>query len=332
MAQGKIFLTGASGFIGYHLVAEAVARGYEVVAAVRKSSRVDHLDAFPVRYVYPDFHDVAALQQELAAGQYDYIIHMAGATRAKTQEDFNRANADITLNLAKAALQSGIPLKKFVFFSSLAVVGPIPYHSAVPITEDKTPEPITGYGRSKLLAEQYLADLSGLPLVTLRPTVVYGPREKDLFVMLRSLSRGWEPYIGRKSQWLSFVFVSDLINLSLDILSKDTPPGVICNISDGEVYAREEVAKIIKGLLGRKTFRFYVPVGVVKALAVLMERLYRNSRKLPLLYPERVGEITAPNWNISIDRARTALGYAPRFGLEEGLAQSLDWYREHKWL
>ncbi|WP_118972209.1 NAD-dependent epimerase/dehydratase family protein [Taibaiella koreensis] len=330
--QGKIFLTGASGFIGYHLVAQAVARGFEVVAAIRRSSQVSHLEGFPVRYIYPDFNDIAALRQELVAGQYDYIIHLAGAIRARDQEAFNRINAELTRNLALAALQSGIPLKKFVFLSSLAVVGPVAYDSPVPITEEKLSEPITAYGRSKLLAEQYLSEIKELPLVTLRPTVVYGPREKDFFVMLRSLSKGWEPYIGRRCQWLSFVYVTDLVNLCLDVLSQETEPGITCNISDGNVYAREEVAQIIKKILDRKTFRFYVPVGVVRALAVLIERLYRNSARLPLLYPERVGEITAPNWNVSIEKARAHLGYIPRYFLEEGLTQSLAWYREQKWL
>jgi len=330
--QGKIFLTGASGFIGYHLVAEAVARGFEVVAAVRKSSRLDQLKDFPVQYVYPDFYDIASLQQVLAAGRFDYIIHMAGAIRAKNQEAFNQVNAELTRNLAQAALQANIPLKKFVFLSSLAVKGPMTYDSPTPITEAKTAEPITAYGRSKLLAEQYLSGLEDLPLVTLRPTVVYGPGEKDLFVMLRSLSKGWEPYIGRQSQWLSFVYVADLVNLCLDVLLKDMPAGVACNISDGKVYAREEVAQIIKKILGRKTFRFYIPVGVVRALAVLLERIYRNSAKLPLLYPERVGEITAPNWNVGIEKARTELDYEPRHFLEEGMAKSLAWYREQKWL
>ncbi len=330
--RGKILLTGASGFVGYHLIAAAVARGYQVYAAVRKSSQVDHLKEFPVQYVYPDFADAEALQRELQAQQYDYIIHAAAATRAPSQQAFNAANADITRNLATAILQSGISLKKFVFVSSLAVLGPIPYDCKDPIGENNEPHPITGYGRSKLLAEQYLRDFPTLPLVTLRPTVVYGPREKDLYVMFKTLSRGMEPSIGRKDQLLSFVYVADLVDVILDALEKPTPPGLVCNISDGQVYNRDELAIITKKILNKKTFRFTVPVGVVRMLASLMETLYARSKKSPLLYRERVGELTAPNWNCSIANAQQYLGYKPKYDLEKGVTESLKWYKEHNWL
>lgn len=330
--KGKILLTGASGFVGYHLIHDAVARGYEVYAAVRKSSQVDHLKEFPVHFVYPDFADTQALIKELQAQQYDYIIHAAAATRAPSQAAFNAANADITRNLATAALQSGIPLKKFVFVSSLAVLGPIPYDCQDPIAENNEPHPITGYGRSKLLAEQYLKEFPGLPLVTLRPTVVYGPREKDLYVMFKTLARGMEPSIGRKNQLLSFVYVADLVDVILDALTAATPAGLVCNISDGQVYNRNELALITKKILNKKTFRFTVPVGVVRMLASLMETLYARSKKSPLLYRERVGELTAPNWNCSIVNAQQYLGYKPKYDLEKGVTESLKWYKEHNWL
>jgi nucleoside-diphosphate-sugar epimerase len=329
---GKIFLTGGSGFVGYHLIKEAVARGYEIYAAVRKSSQVDHLKEFPVHFVYPDFNKVEALQAELEARQYDFIIHAAAATRAASQEAFNAANADITRNLAQAAINAAIPLKKFVFVSSLAVLGPVAYDAAAPIAEHNTPQPITGYGRSKLLAEKYLSEIKELPSVTLRPTVVYGPREKDLYVMFRTLSKGLEPYIGGKNQLLSFVYVADLVDVILNALEIDTPPGLVCNISDGHSYNRNELAIITKRILNRKTFRFHVPVGVVRALASLMEALYSRSKKTPLLYRERVGELTAPNWNCSIVNAQKYLNYQPQYNLEKGITESLKWYKENKWL
>lgn len=332
LKKGKILLTGASGFVGYHLVKEAVARGFEVFAAVRKSSQTAHLSAFPVQYVYPDFQDINSLKQEMQQQQYDYIIHAAAATRASSQESFNNANADITRNLAIAASEAGIPLKKFIFISSLAVLGPIAYDRTEPIREDHFPQPITGYGRSKLLAEQYLAAYKELPLLTLRPTIVYGPREKDLYIMIRTLSRGLEPYIGRGNQLLSFVFVTDLVKVILDALPLTTPNGLTCNISDGKVYDRYEVASVIKYFLNKKTFRFYVPVGVARGLAVVMETIYAQSRKKPLLYRERVGEIIAPNWNTSIDQARRHLHYQPEYDLKKGMQESIAWYKEHRWL
>ena len=328
----KVFLTGGSGFVGYHLIKEAVARGYEVYAAVRKSSQVDHLSEFPVKFVYPDFNNVAALAKDFAEQQYDYIIHAAAATRASSQQAFNAANADITKTLAQAVVASGISLKKFVFVSSLAVLGPIAYGEKEPISEKNTPQPITGYGRSKLLAEQYLASFTTLPIVTLRPTVVYGPREKDLYVMFKTIARGMEPYIGRKNQYLSFVYVADLVSVILDALTAETPNGLICNISDGQCYNRDEISILTKKILNRKTFKFFVPVGIVRTLASIMEAMYSRSKKTPLLYRERVGELTAANWNCSIAAAQKYLQYKPQYDLEQGLTESLKWYKENKWL
>ncbi|GAB3834284.1 hypothetical protein GCM10028895_54370 [Pontibacter rugosus] len=111
-----------------------------------------------------------------------------------------------------------IPLKKFVFISSLAALGPIPYQEVAPIQEQSKAQPVTAYGKSKLLAEQYLAELKDLPLVVLRPTAVYGPREKDIFIVLKTLNLGLEPYISNKPQWLSFVYVKDLAKAVMQAL------------------------------------------------------------------------------------------------------------------
>jgi nucleoside-diphosphate-sugar epimerase len=135
-----ILITGASGFIGHHLVQAALLKGYVVHAAVRRTSNVDSLNelslqaGFPIEFVYPDFSKKEALIPVLEAGKYAYIIHAAGATRAKNKDAYNRVNAEYTLHLAQAAISADIPLKRFVFMSSLAALGPVDYNHK-PITE-----------------------------------------------------------------------------------------------------------------------------------------------------------------------------------------------------
>lgn len=323
----RILITGASGFVGYHLVEAALDAGMEVYAAVRASSSVSHLKHLPVNYVYPDFSQKDELRKLITDHQFDYIIHGAGITKARSLQEYNEVNAEYTRNLAVAAGESEVPLRKFVFISSLAAVGPIAYDASWPVPDVETPQPVTSYGKSKLLAEQYLGAISDVPWVALRPTAVYGPREKDLFVLFKTFKRGFEPYMGRGAQWLSFVYVKDLAQAA--ILALNAPvKGTIYNISDGNSYDRYALANVIKRHLNLHTFRIHLPLPVIKAVAVISEMV---SRGAPLLNKDKLNELTAANWNCSIEKISQDLGYSPRYDLEKGMQETLDWYIANKW-
>ncbi|MFB9862899.1 NAD-dependent epimerase/dehydratase family protein [Rufibacter immobilis] len=325
----RVLITGASGFVGYHLVEEAVNAGLEVYAAVRASSQVDHLKPFPIQYTQLDFNSISILQKELEEKQYTYIIHAAGSTKAKGAQEYNKVNAEFTRNLAQAAVQANIPLKKFVFLSSLAALGPVAYEQTTPITEESKPNPVTDYGRSKLLAEQYLTEIKELPLVVLRPTAVYGPREKDIFILFSTISKGLDPYIGKLNQRLSFVYVKDLAKAVLQAL-QTAVNGASYNVSDGNSYNRYTLADLTKRILGKKALRLHLPVGAVRSLAVLSELFSAN--KTPALNREKINELIAENWNCSIARIQRDLKYTPEYDLEKGLSQTLQWYKVNKWL
>ncbi|MEO8950162.1 MAG: NAD-dependent epimerase/dehydratase family protein, partial [Mucilaginibacter sp.] len=136
----RVLITGASGFVGYHLINEALQNGLEVYAAIRSSSKIDHLKHLDIQYTYPNFDDPAALKKDIEEKQYDYIIHAAGVTSARNADEYNLINATYTYNLATAA--SGGKLKKFVLISSLAAVGPLDDINGI-ITEDTPPRPVT---------------------------------------------------------------------------------------------------------------------------------------------------------------------------------------------
>ncbi|MFT4033355.1 MAG: NAD(P)-dependent oxidoreductase [Siphonobacter sp.] len=325
----KVLITGASGFIGYHLVPAAQQAGLEVHAAVRASSNVSQFGNNAPVLVYPDWQSEEALQKLLEEGQYSYIIHAAGATRAKTTDDYNTINATYTLQLARAAARAAIPLKKFVFMSSLAALGPAAYEESFPFTEAKSPAPVTSYGKSKLLAEYYLSDIN-VPLTILRPTAVYGPREKDLLVVFKMLSQGWDPYIGHTPQRFSFVYVKDVVQATLLALEADKNGQY--NLSDGHVYGRYELADTFQGLSGKKAIRLHLPLPLVQVAANVLEWAYRRSAKTPVLNRDRLHEFTAPNWAMSIEAAQRDLGYKPTYDLKKGLNETLQWYREQRWL
>ncbi|WP_153797986.1 NAD-dependent epimerase/dehydratase family protein [Foetidibacter luteolus] len=325
----KILITGASGFVGFHLVNEALARRLDVYAAVRKSSDIKHLQHLPITYTYPDFGNIASLQKELEEKQYDYIIHAAGTTKAKSEADYTAINADYTYNLFKAAECCSPFIKKIVFLSSLASIGPLQQPDSL-ITESTPPRPVTAYGRSKLLAEQQVAQLN-IPLNVLRPTAVYGPRDKDIFILFKALSRGLEPYIGRVQQQLSFIYVKDLAVLALNAIFA---PAVhqTYNVTDGNSYSRYDLANLTKPLLYKKTLRFHLPLGVVRVLALALEKTYVLLNKTPALNREKLSELTAVNWCCNIEKAQNELGFTPAYNLEKGLAETMSWYKQEKWL
>lgn len=326
--NGKVLITGASGFVGYHLIEAAIHAGLEVYAAVRASSITDQLRHLNIHFTTIDFSSKESIRKNFEENQYDYIIHAAGLTKARNTEEYNEVNAQYTLNLAETATL--FPIQKFIFLSSLAAIGPIQYTSDAAINEANIPHPVTGYGRSKLLAETQLENISGLPLVVLRPTAVYGPREKDIFIMFKTLNSRLEPYIGHQKQWLSFVYVKDLAAITIKALTTGVN-GSKYNISDGKAYDRYALATLTKKILNKKTFKFHVPMGLVKVIAGALET-FSSAQKPPTLSKEKLNELAAENWNCTIDKAKKDLGYAPVYDLEAGLQETLKWYQEHKWL
>ncbi|MBO9202554.1 MULTISPECIES: NAD-dependent epimerase/dehydratase family protein [Niastella] len=328
----KVLITGASGFIGFHLIEELLLRKLDVYAAVRPGSNIKHLKEFNIRFCELDYTNEQLLAKQLAAGGFNYIIHAAGATRARSQQMYDTINASYAFNLASAAVEAlGRELKKFVLVSSLAAVGPLDSRLRL-ITEDTTAAPVTAYGRSKLLAEQKLKTLLSLPLIIMRPTAVYGPRERDIFIMLRSIHRGIEPYIGRVvDQHLSFIYVKDLAAVTINSLFSNLSNETF-NISDGESYDQYELANVAKQILNKKTLRLHLPYRMVKGMAFAMEKWSGWRGKTPVLNREKLHELTAINWECSIEKAKTQLSFSPRYSLKQGLWETLQWYRLNKWL
>jgi UDP-glucose 4-epimerase len=325
----RVLITGASGFVGYHLIEEALKNNLEVYAAVRKSSDIKHLKHFDIRFTYPDFTDLPALTNELKEKQYDYIIHAAGVTKARSQKEYNDINAGYTFNLALAALESGIKLKKFVLISSLAALGPLTSLEGV-ITEETIPAPLTAYGKSKLLAEQNLKAFTTLNYTILRPTGVYGPRDRDIFIFFKQLVKGIEPYIGKMEQKLSLIYVTDLAKGAIKALYAGNQK--IYNLSDGDFYDRYALGDITKEVLRLKTLKLHLPVKFVKLIAKVSEKVSSLKNKASVLNVEKLNELMAVNWNCSIEQAKADLGFYPEYNLKAGVAETLKWYKANKWL
>ncbi len=327
--KDKVLITGASGFLGYHLIQMAIKADFEVFAAVRKNSNIEHLSEFPLKYLYLNYEDPEQMSRLIAENKIDYIIHSAGVTKAIRQEVYDQVNADYTINLAKAAENSGGICKKIVFISSLAAVGPMNDGHQI-ITEKTLPQPVTAYGRSKLLAENQLASIS-IPTTILRPTAIYGPRDKDIFIMLKTISNGMDPYIGKIVQQLSFVHANDVALAAVQSLLLKNALGIY-HITDGNSYNRYEFADIAKSILNRKTFRFHLPMPLVKSLAFFLEKVNGWLNKPSVINREKLHELAAINWVCDINKANKDLNFIPKYNLQTGLEDTISWYKKNKWL
>jgi nucleoside-diphosphate-sugar epimerase len=325
----RVLVTGASGFLGYHIIRSAIENGLEVYAAVRKNSNIEHLKDLAVHYVYLNYDDEDEIKRQLAQIRVTYIIHAAGVTKAIRQEIYDHVNCTYTVNIAKAAEKTGGIIRKMVFISSLAAVGPLEdQHSK--ILEITTPNPVTAYGRSKLLAEKKLAAIK-LPVAILRPTAIYGPRDRDIFIMLKTLSQGLDPYIGNFAQQLSFVHAKDVADVAVKCLFISDAVGIY-NITDGNSYTRYQLSDITKAILNKKALRFHLPMPVVKSLTYFLEITNGWLKKPSVLNREKLNELAAKNWICDISKAKNDLAFAPKFDLQSGLEDSIKWYTTNKWL
>ena len=330
----KILITGASGFIGSFIVEEALKQGFETWAAVRKSSSKEYLQDERIHFIELNLSSKAQLIEQLRPHQFDYVVHAAGVTKCLNKADFRRINTEGTKNLVDALLHLQMPLKRFVFLSSLSVFGAIkeqlPYNE---IREDDTPKPNTEYGRSKLEAERYINSIgSRLPYTILRPTGVYGPREKDYFMMAKSIKQHIDFAVGYQRQDITFVYVTDVVQAVFLALEKGET-GRKYFLSDGQVYQSTTFSDLIHEELGRPWWlRITAPVWVLRVVTFFGEYIGHMTGKVTALNNDKYNILRQRNWRCDIEPARRELGFEPKVQLKEGVKTTIQWYKDHKWL
>ncbi len=330
----KILITGASGFIGSFIVEEAIRRGFETWAAVRRSSSKAYLQDARIHFVELNLSSKEQLVEQLRDKHFDYVVHAAGVTKCLHKQDFARINTEGTKNLVDALIEVGMPLKRFVFVSSLSIFGAIkeqqPYEE---IRETDAPQPNTAYGMSKLAAEQYLEQqASRVPYIIVRPTGVYGPREKDYFIMAKSIQQHSDFAVGFKRQDITFVYVKDVVQAIFLALDKGQN-GRKYFLSDGQVYQSETFSNLIHEALGRPWWiRIKAPIWVLRVVTFFGEYIGRMTGKVTALNNDKYHILRQRNWRCDIQPAIDELGYQPEYDLARGVKETIKWYQDNKWL
>lgn len=330
----KILVTGASGFIGSFIVEEALRQGMETWAAVRPSSSRKYLQDERIHFINLNLSSKEELISQLDGHEFDYVVHAAGATKCLHVDDFYRVNTEGTKNLADAIIALKMPIKRFVFVSSLSIFGAIrekqPYQE---ITEHDTPKPNTAYGKSKLKAERYLDSLGiGFPYIILRPTGVYGPREKDYFLMAKSIKQHIDFSVGFKRQDITFVYVQDVVQTVFLALNHGKN-GRKYFLSDGEVYQSETFSDLLHHELGDTwLLRIKAPIWVLRLVTFFGEYIGRMTGKMSALNNDKYNILKQRNWRCDIEPAVDELGFHPRYKLKQGVKLAVEWYKKNGWL
>ncbi len=329
----KLLVTGASGFIGSFIVEEGLSRGFEVWAAVRKSSSRQFLTDTRIHLIELDFSSGERLKEQLKDCSFDYVVHAAGVTKSLHKEDFYRINTEGTKNLVRTLQDMKMPLKRFVYISSLSIMGAIreeqPYRE---ISEHDKARPNTAYGKSKLEAEQWLDTQQGLPYIILRPTGVYGPRERDYFMMAKSIQAHTDFAVGFRQQDITFVYVTDVVQAVFLALEKGET-GRRYFLSDGEVYQSSTFSDLIRKELGNPWWiRIRAPLWLLRVITFPGECMGHLTGKVTALNNDKYNIMKQRNWRCDIMPARQELGYEPQVKLEEGVHKSIAWYKKNHWL
>jgi nucleoside-diphosphate-sugar epimerase len=325
----KALVTGATGFIGSHLVEALVQRGAQVRCLVRNKRYLGWVKDSPAEFVVGNCQEKNSLKQ--AVKDVDQVFHLAGVTTAVKEETYFEVNALGTENLVQACIENNSRLKKFIYLSSQAAAGPC--RSGRKKRESDPCEPVSPYGKSKLLGEELaLSHSHGLPLLILRPCAVYGPRDKGFYALFQCLSKGIKPCLSGHDQHISMCHVQDLVRAILLAAETQTESGEILFLSDGQDYRMEEVGDIFGQAMGISALKLRLPKQVLFGLAFLAECISRVSGRPSIMSRSKVQEMIQKNWLCDITKARVLLGFEPRISLARGAKLAVDWYKKENWL
>ncbi|MBL7128712.1 MAG: NAD-dependent epimerase/dehydratase family protein [Ignavibacteria bacterium] len=325
----KAFVTGATGFVGSHLVDRLLKEGVEVYCLKRKTSNTRWLEGKNVYYVNGDLYSNDVLEKTIK--DMDYVFHVAGVLKSKNKEGYEKGNNLATKNLIEITHKVKPDLKKFVHISSLAVCGPTPGEKA--IDENYIPKPITNYGTTKYKAEQeVLKYRDRLPVTIIRPPAVFGPRDTEILVYFQTFSKGLNSVIGFKEKYLSLIYIEDLIDGIMLAAEKPNHSGEIYFISSDKAYNWNDIGNITSKLLGKKAIKIKIPHSVVFGVGYIAQFFSTFSKNAATLNVEKCKDITRERWVCSNQKAKDELGFIEKHTLEESFAKTIDWYKKNNWI
>ena len=325
----KTLVTGGTGFIGSHVIERLCERGDKVVTVSKDTLNLRELQKLGVEVVDGDINSINSWENILK--DVDIVFHIAGVTHAKNSCDYYEGNHAATKRLIELCSEMCGNLKRFVYVSSLAAVGPSAEN--IPVDETSAYHPVSDYGRSKMLGELEVLKFSDkLPITIVRPSAVYGPRERDMYMYMKSIKRGILMLIGFNQKYLNLIYVDDLIEGIILASASDQAINQIYFLGSEVSYPNEEIGRTIAEVIHRNPLGLHVPHCMVYCICAVEELIGKIFGNQVFLNLQKARELTQTAWNCSIEKAKRELGFNPKTSLYDGFTYTFQWYKQMGWL
>ena len=328
MTIETLLVTGATGFVGSHVLEAHSGNDFRVRALVRKESDCRRLEAGGIECIRGSLDDVESLRR--AVQGVDVVLHLAAATKARSVADYERANALGTQALIEAMSAAEPPPKRLIYLSSLAAVGPS--WNGDPITREDKPAPLTAYGRTKLAGEQLCLEAQGaFEVAILRAPAVYGPRDRDVYEVFRLAKFGLVPLPSGPVRRLQMIHVSDLARSLLMAAGSHDARGIY-HVAEARSYAWHDMARMVADAVGVSARVVRVPGALIATAATVTETVAGLFGKSVIFNRDKARELLAPGWLCETELARRDFGFEAHIPLPTGLHETAQWYKAIGWL
>ncbi len=327
----RLLVIGAGGFIGGFIAEEGLRRGMDVTVAVRKSTSRRYLTDPRLHFLVLDYDDPTSLTATFERSTpWDYVIYNLGATKAVNYGDFKRVNFEYLRRICEVLKSTGRAPRRLLFMSSLSAIGPGDEKNYTPLDANTVPAPNTRYGQSKIMAEQYLEHMAGIPYIIFRPTGVYGPHEQDYLMMVKCIDSHFDFGVGFRRQMLTFIYVEDLVRAMFDALESGVENRTYI-ISEPRAYTQKEFRAIVADALGKKwVIPVRLPLWAAWVASAAAEKIARWQMKASTLNTDKFRIMRQRNWNADISPAVDEFGFNPQVDLREGIRRTVEAYRAAK--
>ena len=321
--RGVVLITGATGFIGRHVSRLLLKRGYRLRILTRNPDFVELKDRPGVEVRKVNYLDINTLNG-IGHG-IDFVIHIAGVIKGRRFDAFKKGNIYTTRNLLKAIKEED-SIKKFIFLSSQSAAGP---SKDAPLTEKDEAKPVSFYGLSKKIAEEYVKN-SGIPYVILRPSAVFGEGDRETLLLFKMAKRGISLSIG-KGPLFNIIYVGDLVDVIVKILGSDVVNRTYF-VNNGEVFTPQKLSDILKKIMGKKyLFHIRVPEAIATMFSFLGEYYAGLTGKENMITREKLRELKQYSWLASNELLRREV-FDKFTSSEDALRRAYSWYIEKGWL
>ncbi len=325
----KILVTGATGFIGSHLVERLRSQGHEVRCIAKDPLNVGVLESAGCKVVLGDLNN--GVDWDSLLDGIDIIYHVAGVTRCKRPEEYYEGNFRATQRFVEVCSRLCTRLSRFVYVSSLTAIGPA--RDGLPFGEDAPYHPVSHYGKSKMMAElEVLRAGDRIPVTIVRPTAVYGPRERDMYDYIKMIKRGLEVIIGFRRKLMSLIHSDDLVRGIMQAGESAVAAGRTYFLGSEEFYTEQELGATIARVVASHPLCVHLPHALVYTVGAVAAGIGRLTRQQVFFNLEKARESVQPAWICSVERAKADFGFRQQVSLEAGMRMTYQWYRNNGWM